>query len=129
MFNDCSELNKVLYLLKRAAGPFGNGFHIRKQLTKNMQIGENFKEVYLEFYGGKRYVLKVMDGYVCAIDGEYTICRVPFVPWDGVDMEWELILSMDEDPVTKELIVPEIPEELITRLISRFDNEVWNLWS
>lgn len=124
---DSSALEHDLFgFLKKVVGPFLDGFPARRQLTSNMDPGGIYKEVYLDIYGKKRYVLKIIDEHVCATDGDVVVCKVPFIPWGDVDDEWERVINNNEDPVTGEFIMPDISDDLFFRFTSRFNNGTWS---
>lgn len=118
-----NDSDALLRLLKRAVGPLGGP--ARKLLTENQKPGAKARGVSLTFYGKKSYQLMIADGFVCAMNGSVVECKVPFVPWDEDDAEYELVMSQYEDPVTHEVIVPFISDELLARLSSRFDSSIW----
>ena len=108
---------QLLRMLKRFVGPFSEGSRARKQLTLNQSL-EKPIPVKITFYGESTYKIKVIDGFACAMSGSIIVSKVPFVPWDELDEQYDKYI---EDIFS---LTP-IPDELLNQLMARFDEEVW----
>lgn len=107
--------SRLLRLLKKVIGPYQDGVVARKALTEN-------KEFFISVFNQGRYQIKVVDGYAYVKKFEKTFCRLPFVPWDDIDEQYE---SCCKKQPNDSATLPLVADDLLIKYISRFDERIW----
>ena len=107
--------SRLLRLLKKVIGPYHDGVVARKALTEN-------KEFFISVFNQGRYQIKIVDGYAYVKRFDKTFCRLPFVPWDDIDEQYEYCCKKKScDSAT----IPLVADDLLIKYISRFDEQIW----